>query len=453
MTYSSDDLAQLRRVPVEDVLLPVLVQLLVIIVTALVVSRLFRWLGQSGVIGEIAAGLLLGPSALGQIEWVQSIFQPALSHVAPEMAAPVFHWILTMFSQVGLILLLFQIGLEFDFHHLQGSGRAALTLSLSGIAVPFGAGVLVAPLLLAHPGVGTTPSHWNFALFLGTALSITAMPVLGRLLIEMKLHRTRLGTLAITSAAVNDALGWILLATIAALARSRGAEGSHAGSALWLLLETFAFTLGMIFVVRPIFLYWAQRVQKEGHLPTSAVGFVVASILACAILTNCIGISAIFGAFLLGAVLSGNEPLRTAISEKMRDFTVSFFLPIFFTYTGLRTRVQSLDSPEQWALCGVVILAAIVGKIVPCALAARFGGFTWRPALALGALMNTRGLMELIVINVGRDLGVIPDSVYAMLVLMALVTTVMTTPLVTRLLRGEACADDTGAAQGPEPTA
>jgi Kef-type K+ transport system membrane component KefB len=436
MNITPEQLRLLDKIQVEDVLLPMMIQLIVIIAAARVFSILFRRLGQSGVVGEIVAGLILGPSLLGQFEFFHQLFHPSINGVPDALTEPVFHWIFTIFSQLGLILLLFLIGLEFDFQHLKWNGTAACAISLAGIVLPFFLGLAISPILFANLGQERTPSGSNFALFLATALSITALPVLGRLMLELNIQRTRLGAITITSAAVDDASGWILLAAVAALVKGSTGQGFDFSATIIMLASTLAFAALMIWFVRPLVCRWVRHALKKDRLGVDSLAILVCLMLICSIATSIIGIFAIFGAFLLGAVLSGERDLREAITRKLRDFVTAFFLPIFFTYTGLRTQVQSLDSPGLWLMCALVLAAALAGKFIGCTLAARLTGFPWRESLCVGTLMNTRGLMELIVINVGYDLGVIPKSVYCMLVLMAVITTVMTTPIVLRLMRG-----------------
>ncbi len=432
----------LRHASVEDVLLPVLVQLIVIILAARLGAAAFRRLGQPAVVGEIAAGLVLGPSVLGRLSPMLSdaIFHPAIAGLPPELSDQLLRWIFTGLSQLGLILLLFLIGLEFDFAHLRRHGRAALGISLAGIVLPFALGLALAPLLLssgqlgAHPDRGGPPPPLGFALFLGTALSITAIPILGRIMMEMGITRTRIGTVTITAAAADDAAGWIMLAAVAA-----AVKGLFEPSSVLLMVGSVAgFALFMILVARPLVRWYVSRALREngGEISLNALAVLLAAIFGCAIATSLIGIFAIFGAFCLGAVLSAEGEFREAVSRRLRDVVDAFFLPIFFTYTGLRTNVGTLGSLELWLLCGLVLAAAVVGKFGGCGLAARLCGFSSREAACIGVMMNTRALMELIVINVGYELRIIPPSVFCMLVLMALFTTFMTTPVLLWLMRG-----------------
>ena len=408
--------------PVESVLLTVIVQLIVIIAVARIFGTIFRrYLGQPQVCGEIAAGLLLGPSLFGRLfpGLFEQVFRPSVG--------PFF----SVLSQVGLILLMFLIGLEFDFGHLRSHGHIAVSVSLAGILLPFGLGLAVAQVL--HPYVGQNINRLGFSLFVATALSITALPVLGRMLVEFNLGRTRLGSLTITAAAADDATGWTLLALVSAIVRS----SFDPFATLTMVAETLAFASFMILAVRPLLRRWTTRTFETGggEISLSALAFLLILIFTAAAITNVIGVFSVFGAFLLGAILYDQHEFREAVMRRLRDFVTVFFLPIFFTYTGLRTDIGVMHGGLLWALCGLVLVAAIAGKIGGCTAAALFNGLPSREAWSVGVLMNTRGLMELIVVNLGHEMGVIPPSVFFMLVLMAVVTTYMTSPLLRRLIR------------------
>jgi Kef-type K+ transport system membrane component KefB len=425
-------LQALRRLSVEDVLLPLLVQLALIILAARLFAILFRRLRQPAVVGEIVAGLVLGPSVFGRLfpNAFEAVFRPPLPGLAPELGRVLLGWILTALSQLGLVFLLFLIGLEFDFSHLRRHGRSALAIALAGIAAPFALGLGLASVL--HPRVAADIPPLGFALFLGTALSITAIPVLGRIMLELGITRTRLGALTIAAAAVDDAAGWILLASVAAVVRA-AFDPTHT---LLMLAETVAFTLLMVFAARPVLLAWARRALRrgDGGLGVNALAVLGTVLFGCAIVTDLIGVFAVFGAFVLGAVLSGEEEFRRAVGRRLGDFVTAYLLPVYFAYTGLRTDVGNLGSWDLWLLCALVVAAGVVGKVGGCGLAAWLSGSSRREAACVGALMNARGLMALVVINLGKDLGVVPDSVFSMLVLMALLTTVVTTPAVLRLM-------------------
>ena len=404
----------------EDLLFHVLIQLVVIITAAQLGGRLARKVGQPQVVGEIVAGLMLGPSVLGHLApgTVESIF--------PEDAAVIFR----VLSELGLVLLMFLIGLEFDFSHLKHVGRTALGVAAAGISLPFALGMAVAWWM--HPQVAADVNRLGFTLIVAVALSITAIPILGRIMMEFNLQRTRMGTLAITAAAFDDVLGWILLA-----GASAAIHGGFQWSAVARMLGwTIAFVAACQLVARPLISRWVDRVRgRSGEdLSLSALAAVLVVVLLAAAATNAIGIFSIFGPFVLGAVLSDRHALRDAILGRLRDFVHVFFLPIFFTYTGLRTNVGRLATLNDWLICGVVLAVAIFGKMAGTGLLARAGGFSWRESGCVAVMMNTRALMGLIAINVGRELGVITDAVFTMLVIMALVTTFMTTPLLRRLL-------------------
>jgi Kef-type K+ transport system membrane component KefB len=331
-----------------------------------------------------------------------------------------------------LIFLLFLVGLEFDFSHLRTKVSGAVGVSVSGIVAPLVLGIALAHWM--YPYVADSIDKNGFRLFMGTAMSITALPMLARMMQEWNITRTRLGTITITAAAIDDAAGWILLGTVTALVRA----SFHPATTLLIVLETIAFALFMVYVAGPVLRRWIRYTlsKHSGQLNPTALAIILAVLFISSVISSLIGIFAIFGAFILGAVLSKEKEFQSVISRLLYNFVTVFFLPIFFTYTGLRTNVGLLHTPFLWLLAGVILLVAIAGKFGGCSIAAYFGGFSRSEALCIGAMMNTRGLMELIVINVGFELGVIPQSVFSMLVLMALVTTVMTSPLLYLFRKG-----------------
>lgn len=430
----------LKTLHVESVLLPLLWQVALIIIAARIFATVFRKFGQPSTVGEIAAGLILGPSVLGKLapDLFNAIFHPVLEGVPLAFSDQLLRWVLTSFSQFGLVMLLFLIGMEFDFKHLKVSGKSAIAVSVTGVLLPFGLGILLAMVL--YPQVGQGIDKRGFSLFLGTAMSITAIPILGRIMMEMGITRSKIGALTISAAAVDDALGWILLATVAALVKSglSGEQGINWSHTALMLVETVVFALVMVYVARPLLSRWVAIAlnNEKRELGLNHMAILLAILFGCAIVTNMIGIFAIFGAFVLGAVLSEEHEFREAVNHKFKDFVTAFFLPIFFAFTGSRTDIGTLGTWHMWGLCGLVSLAAIVGKFGGCGVAAWLTGSKPREAACIGIMMNTRALMELVVINVGKDLGVIPDSVYCMLVIMALLTTVMTTPILLRTMRG-----------------
>lgn len=412
----------------EQILFPILAQLVVILISARIMGYLMRFLGQPEVVGEIAAGLLLGPSFLGM--WFPAIQAQIFPAVVEGVGPGILPAILTVLAQLGLLVLLFQVGLEFDFSHLKWSGMATFSISATGIVFPFGLGLLLAWFIHDRLGIradGTVVDFLPFALFIGTAMSITALPILGRLMIEWGITRTRLATITISAAALDDAVGWIILATVAAIASSAFEPLRLIG----MIGASVGFFLLMLLVVAPLIRNWLGRLMAKsgGEVSMVALSICMVLVFMSAMVTSKIGIFAIFGAFIAGAVLSPLPGLREAVSRRLREFTTAFFLPIFFAYTGLRTNIGSLNDGYLWGICALVMAAAIGGKLLGCLLAAKISGYPWRESMLIGVLMNTRALMELIVINAGKDLGVLPDSLFTMFVLMALVTTVMTTPL------------------------
>lgn len=417
---------------VEKLLLPLLWQLVLIILAARIVGLLFRKIGQPEVVGEITAGLLLGPSLFGWLapDTFQMIFRPTLEGFSDGT----LHWVFVGISQIGLILLLFLVGMEFEFSHLLSLGGSTALISLAGILLPFGLGIglsfLVFELVSNKPH--TLENFWSFSLFLGTAMSITALPILGRMMVEWKVSHTRLAVVTITAAAFDDAAGWILLAGVAAFVTS----GFHISSTLLMIFYTLMFGVFMIFAVRPIAIRLLNHFIVDGEISVTGLAVTLSLLFLSAIGTNLIGIFGIFGAFVFGAVLCDQVEFRKAIQAKLKDFVTAFFLPIFFAYTGLRTNIGSLDSLQLWLIAAGIIGASIFGKVAGCGLAAYFSGFSVREASCIGVLMNTRALMELIVINLGKDFGIISDSVFCMLVMMALVTTFMTTPILKTMVAG-----------------
>ncbi len=407
----------------ENFVLHILIQFVVIIAAARAGAWFLGLFGQPQVVGEIVAGLLLGPSLLGRFapEVVEFIFPPD--------ATVVFR----VLSEIGLVLLMFLIGLEFDFSHLSQVRRTVIGVATAGIALPFALGIALA--LWIHPQIASDVNRTGFVLIVAVALSITAIPILGRIMIELNIHRTRLGALTITAAAIDDALGWIMLAGISTLIHGNFEFAAVAR----MVLLTLAFVAGCWFVVRPLLIpsacYLLRR--ENGDLSLAGLSAVLIAVFLAAAATNMIGIFSIFGPFILGAVMSDQHEFREAVIRRLREIVYAMFLPIFFTYTGLRTNVGLLESWQHWLICGLVLAAAIAGKMGGCGLAARVGGLSWRESGCVALMMNTRALMGLIAINVGRDLGVIPESMFCILVIMALATTLLTTPLLRRLLPKE----------------
>jgi Kef-type K+ transport system membrane component KefB len=414
----------------EEKLMIILIQLAVIIVVARLFGNLFRrYLRQPSAVGEIAAGIALGPSVFGWLAPGLSamIFLPDATPIGHDTAQ-----VLRVLSQLGLIFLLFLMGLQFDFSHLKTNVRGAIGVSITGIVLPLMLGIGLAHLL--HPYLASTTDERGFRLFMGTAMSITALPMLARMMQELNITRTRLGAITITAAAVDDAAGWILLATVTALIQAK----FHPSATALMVVETIGFTLFMVYIARPFLRRWirSSMAKNNGELSLNTIAMLFVALFSSSILTSLIGIFAIFGAFIFGSILSEEEEFRLAASRLLQRFVTVFFLPIFFTYTGLQTNVGLLHTPLMWLFAAAVSIVAITGKFGGCSLAAYWGGFSRAESLCIGSLMNTRALMELIVINVGYELGVIPQTVFSMLVLMALLTTIMTTPLLFLFMKG-----------------
>ena len=370
---------------------------------------------QSPAVGEVIIGILLGPSLFG---WL-----------APRTFALVFHSAapepLLILSQLGLVLLMFQIGLEFDFTHLtERTNRAAVArISLACLTLPFAGGFLVGYFLpndLAPP-----PGRIDTALFVATAFSITALPILGRIMIDFDLTRTRLGVIAISSAAVNDVVGWLLLALVTTLTVSHVVGGEFALRIALVLV----FGVGSAKVVRPLLKGAIRRSNpQDGNMSGNLLGGLLVVIFLAAMTTYKIGIFAIFGGFMMGVILFDEHEFVQAWRGRVGGFVTVFFLPIFFTYTGLRTSIGGLDSVADWSWCFGIVAVACSAKWLGAYVAARRSGFAHPEAAMMGFMMNTRALMELIVINVGFDLGVITQKMFTMLVIMAIFSTVVTTP-------------------------
>jgi len=423
----------------EALLFFTLLQLTLIVLAARLGGEVAQRVGQSPAVGEIIVGILLGPSLFGLL--APDLFQYVF-HSTP--AAP-----MQMLSQIGLILLMFQIGLEFDFAHLieRNNRRAVTAIAAASMVAPFalgfGFGWFSAPLL--SPGVDRLAS----ALFIATAFSITALPILGRIMMEFKITRLPIGVIAISAAAINDVIGWLLLALITALTL---AQFSAAAFAFKVVLVG-VFFLAWWFVVRPLMKRVIRASQARplpagekvgrGKLTHNLLGILLVAIFVSAMTTYQLGIFAIFGGFMMGVILYDEHELIEAWKERIGHFVMVFFLPIFFTYTGLRTDIGGLDSAEAWGWCGLLIFLATLGKFGASYLAARWAGMSHHEGKVIGIMMNTRALMELIVINVGYDLGVISQQVFTMLVLMAIFSTVITTPGLRRWLpkMGAAVAD------------
>lgn len=390
--------------------------LLVQIITIILVARFFGWffrkIGQQSVVGEMVAGIVLGPSLLGLY--------------FPEYSAMLFPkeslGNLQFLSQIGLILFMFVIGMELDLKALRNKANDAVVISHASIIIPFALGVGLAYFIyfrFAPPGI----EFASFALFIGISMSITAFPVLARIVQERGIHKTRLGTIVITCAAADDITAWCILATVIAIVKA----GSFVSS-LYVIGLSIGYVLLMLKVVRPFLKRVGDLKYSRESLSKPVVAIFLLTLIISAYATEIIGIHALFGAFMAGGIMPENTKFRNIIIDKVEDVSVILLLPLFFVFTGLRTQINAIDDPFLWKVTGGIILVAVVGKFLGSALAAKFVGQSWRDSLTIGALMNTRGLMELVVLNIGYDLGVLTTEVFTMMVIMALVTTFMTGP-------------------------
>jgi Kef-type K+ transport system membrane component KefB len=422
-------------------LLLFIIQAALSIACARLIGLVMRRLRQPMVIAEIVAGIALGPSLLGWLSpGAEAAVFPAGS-LGP----------LSLVSQIGLLLFMFLVGLEFDPAMLRARARAAVTISHSSIFVPFGLGLLFAMIVYPRLSSPAVPFQ-SFAMFMGVSMSITAFPVLARILAERGMLRSELGAMAIACAAVDDITCWCVLAFILALVRATSLAGAAATVAL-----AVGYTALMLGVVRPLVGRLADRAPAIE--PQRLIAGAILMVFASSAITELIGIHAIFGAFLCGTVIPRDHGLPRRIAERLEDLVSVFMLPLFFAFSGLRTELGLLDRASDWLLCGLAIALACLGKFGGSVAAARFSGFGWRQSSAIGILMNTRGLVELVVLNIGYDLGLVSSTLFTMLVIMALVTTFMTSPLLGWVhpagvslgsrSRGGSSADGTSAARSP----
>jgi Kef-type K+ transport system membrane component KefB len=391
-------------------------QLFIIIGASGVAGWIFTRCAQPAVIGEMVAGILLGPSLFGLL------------------APNVFHFVfaassldaLSLFSQIGVCLFLFAVGMELDVSEVRHKAQTAVVVSHSSIVIPYFLGVTLALFFyghLAEPGA----SFVAFALFMGICMSITAFPVLVRILQDRGIFKTSLGSTATACAAVDDVTAWSMLAFVVAIARATSVAGAAFNLGLVLI-----FIALMLFVIKPNLPSWLGQPALERPDPSKAVlAIILGVVLVSALSTELIGIHALFGAFLAGIVMPAAGGFRDKLVVRVENLSAVLLLPVFFAFTGLRTQIGLLNSVQDWLICLLIIAVATAGKLGGSALAARLTGMKWRESLQLGALMNTRGLMELIALNIGFEMGILSQRIFTMLVIMALVTTVMTGPLVT----------------------
>jgi K+:H+ antiporter len=403
----------IESLPASDVFFHVLLALAAVLVAGRSVGALLKLIGQPAVIGEVVAGILLGPTLVGRIA-------PSVSaYILPGNVVPY----LGLVAQIGVAFYMFLVGLELNGDLLRRRASAAVATSHASIVVPFLLGSTLA--LYLYPRMATTAvSFTSFALFMGVALSVTAFPVLARILADRGLAKTDFGAVALACAAADDVTAWCLLALVSGIARARTNDG------LVVVALTVGFIACMFVLVRPLVARLLAR--SRGDAPTA---FVLVGVLLSAVTTEFIGIHAIFGAFLFGIIVPHDSALARRLYGRLEDFVTILLLPAFFAFTGMRTRIDLVTGYDQWLACALIVLVATLGKFGGTFVAGRLTGLDWRQASTLGILMNTRGLMELIVLNVGLDLGIISPTLFAMLVIMALVTTLATTPVLQMMHR------------------
>ena len=392
--------------------------LLLQIITIIIVARIFGWIfkkiGQPSVIGEIIAGIFLGPSLVGMYFPEYSAFLFPAESLGN----------LGFLSQIGLILFMYVIGMELDLKVLKNKANDAVVISHASIIIPFALGIGLS-YFIYQKFAPTGVEFLSFSLFMGIAMSITAFPVLARIVQERGIHKTRLGTIVITCAAADDITAWCLLAAVIAIVKA----GSFTSS-LYIILMATTYVAVMLIVVKPFLKKIGDLYATKDNLSKPVVAIFLLTLIISSYCTEVIGIHALFGAFITGAIMPDISKFRNLFIEKVEDVAVILLLPLFFVFTGLRTQIGLLNDPYLWKITGAIILVAVVGKFLGSALAAKFVGQNWQDSLTIGALMNTRGLMELIVLNIGYDLGVLSGEVFTMMVIMALVTTFMTGPAI-----------------------
>jgi Kef-type K+ transport system membrane component KefB len=409
----------------EQLVLHLLLELIAILIATRLVAAGARRLGQTDVSGEILAGLLLGPSLLG------ALAPGFLDWLFPPLTAPVF----TGLSQLGLVLLMFQIGLEFEFGDVVRTHRQrVLGISLVGIAVPFALGYATADFFHARLPELVKPDLFGFRLFFAVAMSITAIPILGRIFMELGLSHTRLAALTISAAAVDDVCGWLLLGVISLMVR-----GQFDASWIGLRLAGLAAYVGLVFfLARPLLKrFVSTSLAKHGGLAPNLLTVILVVLFTSASITSSLHVFAIIGGFVIGVALHDDRRFVNEWKRRMSPLVNTLFLPMFFTYTGLRTNVGALDNAQEWLLCAAVVAIAFLGKLGGVFAGARAMGIPTRDSLAIATCMNTRALMELVALNIGLDLGVLPPSMFTKLVIMAIVSTLIATPLIRRLTRGQ----------------
>lgn len=408
--------------PAHDPLPRVLLALAAVILVGRLFARVLQQLGQPPVIGEVLAGIALGPSLAGWISraWLGMETSPLLPpEVAPHLG---------VIAQLGIVLYMFLVGVDFHTGEFRTLARTAAGIAVASLVVPFLAGAGLAGTLYQRLAPAGVPLM-GFALFFGVALAVTAFPVLARILTDRGMADTRLGLLALSSAAVGDVAAWWLLALVA------GVVQAQVSGAFQVVVLSLAYIGAMLLIVRPIA---ARLIAQSQSLGPTAIALIFASLLISAYTTEWIGIHAVFGAFLLGVVIPHDSHIAQALKRGLEQVVTVLLLPAFFAFTGMRTEIGLVSGWENWLICGLIVVVASLGKFGGTLAAARLAGLDWRTGSSLGVLMNTRGLMELIVLNIGLDLGIVSPTLFAMLVVMALVTTLATSPLLALIERSAA---------------
>jgi Kef-type K+ transport system membrane component KefB len=416
-----------------ELVLRLLLQLTTILSVCRIISILGRrYLGQTDVVCEMIAGVLLGPSLFGLLapEIQQWLFPKMLLLLEngnkiphPSMS------ILFAMSQVGLVIYMFLIGLEFNTDLIKNRLRSASLVSSMGILAPFSLGAIATVFLYPNGGLFTSNVNpWTAALYLGASMSITAFPMLARMLYERGIAQTRMGTLALAAGSMDDAIAWCLLAIVLATVKS------SASIAFLAIGGGLIYALVMVFFAKPKLRIFARWTQRDGEVTRQTLLYVLVALMLCAWFTDFIGIYAVFGAFILGTVMPRGI-FAQQVHAQTEKLTTSLFLPIFFVFSGLNTQIGLVNTPQLWAIAALIVVIAVLGKGIACMLAARAAGENWRDSATIGSLMNARGLMELIILNIGLEQGVITPTLFTIMVIMAIITTLMTSPLVTLLLK------------------
>jgi len=389
-----------------------LLQIIVIIASARLFGFLFKKIGQPAVIGEIVAGIILGPSIIGA-------YFPEINHFlfpAASLAS------LSFLSQIGLILFMFIIGMELDLKAIGKQAYGAVIISHASIIIPYTLGMALAYYIYRDYAPANI-TFLSFSLFMGISMSITAFPVLARILQEKGLTRSKLGAMALTCAAADDLTAWCILAAVIALVKS-----GSSFSVLYTIALAIVYVLIMLKIVRPFLERLSTVYNNKENKRTPIIALLFVILIISSYISSIIGIHALFGAFMAGVIMPSSFSFRKIVIDKIEDVSIILLLPLFFVITGLRTQIGLINEGHLWITFGWILLVAVAGKFGGSALAARMVGQSWKDSLSIGVLMNTRGLMQLIVLNIGYDLGILSPQIFAMMVLMALVTTFMTGP-------------------------